>query len=396
MKPKRVTPYIIPCIVIGLFSYTLCVLIQSDPEGARTFPGIIGGVLLLVLILMQLIWVISLSKAARQNSRLLYQHYPELRHGSVYQHTFTFRNFFWELFLYKSHLISRQGRFSVIDLRDIASISLMYRIETGRNYRRKVYYLTLVPNASLDNKTHRIDLQSEAINDFEEEIKKFFKAIRTHFPGIKLEDERRVSRRKSDNLLNPWRNRYWFELLIALVFAAIALSPFRRAELVSNDKITIGIFGILAILVATWGILRLRHNLKVYQQLTTKCPEILGGDLVGISDWEISDLHLYRYKDVIFRQAYRCKLVDLREVAKISFVIKPYKTRSGKVHSPQLIFEDARQKELATFDLQNNQHPIYFANHEKAADLLNWIKTNYPAIEIIGEDKLKIASEQMN
>ncbi|MFI3125621.1 hypothetical protein ODU07_09155 [Streptococcus suis] len=81
--------------------------------------------MLFVLILMQLVWMISLYKETCQNSRLLYQHYPELKQGSIYQHTFTFKNIFWELFIYKHHLISRNGRFSVIDLRDIASISLM-------------------------------------------------------------------------------------------------------------------------------------------------------------------------------------------------------------------------------------------------------------------------------
>ncbi|WP_170242823.1 hypothetical protein [Streptococcus suis] len=50
MKPKRLTPYIIPSIVIGLFSYTIWVLIQSDPEGLLTIPGIITGGLLFVLI----------------------------------------------------------------------------------------------------------------------------------------------------------------------------------------------------------------------------------------------------------------------------------------------------------------------------------------------------------
>ncbi len=83
-ETQTITPYIIPSIVIGLFSYTIWILIQSDPEGLLTIPGIITGGLLFVLILMQLVWMISLYKETCQNSRLLYQHYPELKQGSIY------------------------------------------------------------------------------------------------------------------------------------------------------------------------------------------------------------------------------------------------------------------------------------------------------------------------
>ncbi|MGQ7408262.1 hypothetical protein ACTGWG_03720 [Streptococcus suis] len=69
-------------------------------------------------------------------------------------------------------------------MRDIASISLMYRMETSRNHRKKTYYLILGPKANFDSKVHRIDLQSEAINDFEEEKKALFESIQSHFPDI--------------------------------------------------------------------------------------------------------------------------------------------------------------------------------------------------------------------
>ncbi len=194
----------------------------------------------------------------------------------------------------------------------------MYRMETSRNHRKKTYYLTLVPKANFDSKVHRIDLQSEAINDFEEEKKALFESIQSHFPDIRLEDERLVSRRKSDRLMAPWRNSYWIALMAIVVFAVIAVSPFFRAELVADDKITIGVFGFLALLTAFLGILRVVHNLRLVKQLTSTYPELLDQDLVERSDWSIPDLRLYRYKQFLFRQAAHFQLLNLEEVTKIS------------------------------------------------------------------------------
>ncbi|MGV3030477.1 hypothetical protein ACEE42_07965 [Streptococcus suis] len=173
-------------------------------------------------------------------------------------------------------------------------------METSRNHRKKTYYFILGPKANFDSKVHRIDLQSEAINDFEAEKKALFESIQSHFPDIRLEDERLVSRRKSDRLMAPWRNSYWIALMATVVFAAIAVSPFFRAELVADDKITIGVFGFLALLTAFLGILRVVHNLRLVKQLTSTYPELLGQDLVEKSDWSIPDLRLYRYKQFLF------------------------------------------------------------------------------------------------
>ncbi|HFI0273961.1 TPA: hypothetical protein ACGO2R_001857 [Streptococcus suis] len=85
-----------------------------------------------------------------------------------------------------------------------------------------------------------------------------------------------------------------------VVFAVIDVSPFFRAELVADDKITIGVFGFLALLTAFLGILRVVHNLRLVKQLTSTYLELLGQDLVEKSDWSIPDLRLYRYKQFLF------------------------------------------------------------------------------------------------
>lgn len=388
MKSKRIQPYLAPLIMLGFFGYSFYIGLR-DMKGLQSPLGITIMAFWSLLILLIFMSLVTSFKNNRQNSRALYQAYPELKKMPMRQIDFTYRNVLWKLYLYENHLISRRNDFKVVDLRNVDDISLGYHIQRYRNSTEKVYHLMIESHGKNTERPVRIKLQASDYVSVEEEMKRFFAAIETRFPHINLRDQRFEGKRSSDYLANPWTLGHWSSTVISLFFLLVALSPFQRQTWDFNDRLTLLICGSISFLALSFSIKKITANLANDRLLRDRYPELVGQNLTRVTDFAIPDLRVYLYQDLFFQQVDSLKLVDLNQVHEIAYQVLETAGKNRYTYSHYLVFLDDKQEKLFRCHLQTHDRSYQFIYKDKVKELLAFISKYYPAIRITWEDNIE-------